>query len=204
MSFAQMHQSVHGIGRYFVWLYRWSWLERIHRFLERKRGASARRAQYRIAEKTAVWNIEDQHAGAVAISLQGTSEYARRITRQTSTNGRLIFETNTELSAQLWLAARLQDIAPEALVGELLMRGLEQEAFRAQAEAALTTLTPREREIAWLTAQGRTNRQIAENLVISPETVKTHVRHVLDKFNVGSKAELRLLFVDLGVRWWDG
>jgi DNA-binding CsgD family transcriptional regulator len=41
-------------------------------------------------------------------------------------------------------------------------------------------------------------------LVISPETVKTHVRHVLEKFNVRSKAELRLQLLDLGVRWWEG
>lgn len=125
------------------------------------------------------------------------------VKRQASSNGRLIFETDSELSTQLWLTARLQDITPEMLVGELLMRGLEQEVFRAQAEAALATLTPREQEIAWLTAQGHTNYQIAENLVISPETVKTHVRHVLDKFNVNSKADLRLLFIDLGVRWWE-
>ncbi|NIS82756.1 MAG: hypothetical protein GTO14_21735 [Anaerolineales bacterium] len=117
---------------------------------------------------------------------------------------RLVFEVDAELSAQLRLAARAQDMPPEMLVAELLARGLEQEALRVQAEAALVTLTPRQQEIAWLTARGHTNSQIAKALVISPETVKTHVRHVLDKFGVRSKADLRLLFIDLGMRWWQG
>jgi DNA-binding CsgD family transcriptional regulator len=117
---------------------------------------------------------------------------------------RLVFEVDAELSTQLRLAARSQDMPPEMLVAELLARGLEQQALRVQAEAALVALTPREQEIVWLTARGHTNSQIAKALVISPETVKTHVRHVLDKFGVRSKADLRLLFIDLGMRWWEG
>lgn len=116
----------------------------------------------------------------------------------------LIFEVDTELSTRLRLTARTQDLSAEELAAELLARGLEREARRAQAEAALASLTPREQEIAWLTARGRTNRQIARTLFISIETVKTHVRHMLDKFGVRSKADLRLLFIDLGMRWWEG
>lgn len=121
-----------------------------------------------------------------------------------ASNEPLIFEVDVELAARLRLAAHVQDLPAEQLAAELLARGLEQEALRARAEAALTSLTPREQEIAWLTARGRTNRQIARALFISIETVKTHVRHVLDKFGVRSKADLRLLFIDLGMRWWEG
>jgi DNA-binding CsgD family transcriptional regulator len=39
--------------------------------------------------------------------------------------------------------------------------------------------------------------------VISPETVKTHIRHVLERFNVASKADLRLRLLDLKIRWWE-
>jgi RNA polymerase sigma factor (sigma-70 family) len=182
-----------------VWFHRWLRPERIRSFLE---PASARRERYRVAERSAVWGGEDKHAAASDLQ-KDAGKSNRPISRQASSNGHLIFETDSELSTQLWLAARLQDVTPETLVGDLLVRGLEQEAFRTRAEAALGTLTPREQEIAWLTAQGHTNRQIAEDLVISPETVKTHMRHVLDKFSVNSKADLRLLFVDLGVRWWE-
>lgn len=118
--------------------------------------------------------------------------------------GRLVLEVSPQLSARLRRAARAQDQTPEALVAELLTRGLEQEALRLQVEAALRALTSREQDVVWLAARGYTNRRIAESLVISSETVKTHVRHVLDKLGVRSKAEMRLLLLDLGIRWWEG
>jgi DNA-binding CsgD family transcriptional regulator len=52
-------------------------------------------------------------------------------------------------------------------------------------------LTRREREVLALIAAGQTNREMAESLVVSPETVKTHVRHVLGKLGAARKAEIR-------------
>jgi DNA-binding NarL/FixJ family response regulator len=49
-------------------------------------------------------------------------------------------------------------------------------------------LSPREGEIAELVARGRTNRQIAEQLVISERTVETHVSRILGKLRVESRA----------------
>ena len=49
-------------------------------------------------------------------------------------------------------------------------------------------LSPREDEIAELVARGRTNRQIAEQLVISERTVETHVSRILGKLRVESRA----------------
>jgi DNA-binding NarL/FixJ family response regulator len=115
----------------------------------------------------------------------------------------LTLDADPDLSAQLRVTARARGQSPEALANDLLARGLTRESLRAQAEAALASLTPREQQIARLTARGHTNQQIAEALVISPETVKTHVRHVLDKFGVHSKAELQLRLLDLNVRMWE-
>ncbi len=123
--------------------------------------------------------------------------------RSPKDESRLAFEVDVELSILIRRAAHARDQSPQALVADLLARGLEQEARRIQAEVALESLTPREQEVAWLTARGHTNRQIAEALVISPETVKTHVRHILEKFQVNSKADLRLLLLHLGIRWWE-
>ncbi|MFL7892012.1 MAG: response regulator transcription factor [Anaerolineales bacterium] len=53
------------------------------------------------------------------------------------------------------------------------------------------TLTPREQEVSALTCLKFTNIEIADRLMISPETVKTHIRNVLAKFNLHSKNELR-------------
>jgi DNA-binding CsgD family transcriptional regulator/tetratricopeptide (TPR) repeat protein len=51
-------------------------------------------------------------------------------------------------------------------------------------------LTPREREVARLAAQGRTNREIAQMLFLSPRTVEQHVARSLHKLGVHSRAEL--------------
>jgi DNA-binding CsgD family transcriptional regulator len=53
-----------------------------------------------------------------------------------------------------------------------------------------TGLTRREIEVAALIARGLTNRQIAEQLVISEWTVDTHVRHILNKLAVRSRAQV--------------
>jgi len=51
-------------------------------------------------------------------------------------------------------------------------------------------LTAREDEIARLVAAGRTNREIAEQLVLSPRTVEAHLRSVYGKLGVRTRVEL--------------
>ncbi|MCJ7511809.1 MAG: helix-turn-helix transcriptional regulator [Anaerolineales bacterium] len=110
-------------------------------------------------------------------------------------------EVAADLCSQLRTLAFAQGQSPEALAQRLLARGLEQEARRSRAERTLARLTPRQQEVAWLAAGGSTNRQIAEALVISTETVKTHIGNVLERLGLRSKAELRLLLLDLDLPW---
>jgi DNA-binding NarL/FixJ family response regulator len=114
----------------------------------------------------------------------------------------LTLELGAALARRLRQAALARGRQPEELALALLARGLDRAARQALAAEALQSLTPRQQQVAWLIARGYTNHQIALDLVVSPETVKTHVRNVLDKFEAGSKAELRVLLLDLGVRWW--
>jgi DNA-binding NarL/FixJ family response regulator len=57
-------------------------------------------------------------------------------------------------------------------------------------EGESTLLTAREREVAALVAQGLTNKQIADQLVISERTADNHVGHILDKLGFTSRAQV--------------
>ncbi len=59
---------------------------------------------------------------------------------------------------------------------------------RAANGAAL--LAPREREVAALVAEGLSNREIAERLLISERTAETHVQHILNKLGCNSRARI--------------
>lgn len=50
-------------------------------------------------------------------------------------------------------------------------------------------LTPREREVLALVAQGRSTRQVGRELVISPRTVGTHIQHILAKLGVENRTQ---------------
>jgi DNA-binding NarL/FixJ family response regulator len=65
--------------------------------------------------------------------------------------------------------------------------------------AALTDLTPREREILQLIGRGRSNTDIAAELVISMATVKTHVRHLLQKLAIRDRAQAVVLAYESGL-----
>ena len=59
----------------------------------------------------------------------------------------------------------------------------------AEPEAPALGLTPREQDVLRLVALGRTNRQIAEELYISPKTASVHVSNILAKLEVGGRGE---------------
>src|SRR5690606_154862 len=72
-------------------------------------------------------------------------------------------------------------------------------AAAADDPAARLGLTGRELEILRLVAAGRTNRQIAESLVISVKTVSAHVSHILAKLGVATRGEAAALAHRLGL-----
>jgi non-specific serine/threonine protein kinase len=60
-------------------------------------------------------------------------------------------------------------------------------------------LTPREREVASLIAQGLTNREIAAHLVITERTAESHVQHVLDKLGFASRGRIAAWAMEHGL-----
>jgi two-component system response regulator NreC len=53
-----------------------------------------------------------------------------------------------------------------------------------------TKLTPREKECIKLIAEGYTNREIADQLVVSPSTVHSHCTNLMQKLNIHTRHEL--------------
>ena len=60
-------------------------------------------------------------------------------------------------------------------------------------------LTPREAEVAALVAQGRTNRQIAERLVISERTADNHVTNILNRLGLDNRAQVAVWAAEHGL-----
>jgi non-specific serine/threonine protein kinase len=60
-------------------------------------------------------------------------------------------------------------------------------------------LTRREREVALLVAQGRSNREIADQLFVGERTVETHVGNILGKFSFSSRAQIAAWVVESGL-----
>lgn len=78
---------------------------------------------------------------------------------------------------------------------------LSSEAAQALVQAAAQPPTPghdlteRERDVLALLVEGLNNTQIADNLVVSPSTIKSHVSHILAKLGVASRTEAAALAV---------
>lgn len=67
---------------------------------------------------------------------------------------------------------------------------LQLQARRPDQKTGLDTLTAREREVLQLIAEGRTNSQIADELVVSVKTVEAHKAHIMDKLKARSRTDL--------------
>ena len=84
------------------------------------------------------------------------------------------------------------------LIQDLLAAGLTQYYSSDVLSNQWETLSPRERDVAALVCLGYTNKEIGRRLNISPQTVKTHLRNVLIKFNLHTRSELKL-----SLQGWD-
>jgi DNA-binding NarL/FixJ family response regulator len=94
--------------------------------------------------------------------------------------------------------------AGEALLAPAITRRLIAEFARLRPRPQAPTngldcLTPRETEILGLVAEGLSNREIAERLVLSDETVKTHVSHVLRKLALRDRAQAVVVAYESGL-----
>jgi NarL family two-component system response regulator LiaR len=109
----------------------------------------------------------------------------------------------------------LKDITPEALVEairavhrgearlhpEIMRKLMEQVTRQPQGEKPATgpQLTRREKEVIRLVAQGKSNREIAEVLVISEKTAKAHISNILGKLGLDDRTQMAIYAIKNGL-----
>lgn len=102
----------------------------------------------------------------------------------------------------------LKDARPQELIeairavarGEVLLQPaiaarLIRELSRSSQDAAVEVLTARELDVLRLIANGRSNKEIAQDLVLSEKTVKTHVSNILAKLHLADRTQAALYAV---------
>lgn len=97
-----------------------------------------------------------------------------------------------------WLSRALPELrrpaapAADESLRRVLATGSRPRRIERWTAPSWSRLTPREREIAGLVAQGVRYSEVARKLKISEQTVKNHVRHVFDKLEVANRLQLAL------------
>jgi DNA-binding CsgD family transcriptional regulator len=111
------------------------------------------------------------------------------------------------LDASLYTAlnslAEEQQRSPEDLASSFVASGLALQSEQKELWQRWQSLSPREQDVAALACLGYTNRQIGAVLSISPETVKTHLRNALVKFNLHTRSELHMLLQRWDFSAWE-
>ena len=125
----------------------------------------------------------------LVLTMHENEEYLFQMLRAGASGYMLKEAADTELISAIRIVNNgsfyLSPSAQSMMVGDYLLRvrtGEERDSY--------SELTEREREILKLVADGLTNNQIAERLIISPKTVDTHRTHIMDKLNLHNRAEL--------------
>lgn len=97
--------------------------------------------------------------------------------------------------------ALLSPVATKGLIAKFLAQGGSSTDAGAGGRGAerLATLTGREREVLTLVAGGLTNDEIAEQLAVSPLTVKTHVNRAMAKLGARDRAQLVVIAYESGL-----
>jgi DNA-binding NarL/FixJ family response regulator len=94
-----------------------------------------------------------------------------------------------------------QVLRGESLLNSDLATKLLERLARQTSDVGIPAdrLTPREREVLRLLAQGKTNREIASDLIVSVGTVKIHVEHIIAKLGVSDRTQAAVRAVELGL-----
>lgn len=89
-------------------------------------------------------------------------------------------------------------IVPQRMLGPLLRALMSERKHQEEGLRRMSRLTRREKEVLAMLAEGADNDSIAEVLVISPQTARTHIQNILAKLDVHSRLEAATLAMQKG------
>jgi two-component system response regulator NreC len=124
----------------------------------------------------------------VILTMHENQQYLIQIINAGATGCVLKRAAGTELVSAVRAAARGESYFSPAIASMVL------EDYRLRLARDTTDpaelLTEREREVLQLVAEGKTNKEIAESLVVSIKTVQTHRAHIMEKLNAHDRTDL--------------
>lgn len=134
----------------------------------------------------------------VILSMHPNEAYITRAL-QAGAKGYLLKDSaDTDLIRALTLVSQGKSFFSPAVARVMLDDYVRQLAARGVVDR-YDSLSEREREIFQLVAEGRSNKEIADLLFVSPNTVETHRAHIMEKLDVHSAVELVLYAVRKGL-----
>ncbi len=138
--------------------------------------------------------IKQRYPGVEVVALTSFSEAERvHVALEAGAAGYLLKDAEADEVVAAVRAAYRGEVHLDPAVARKLTRSL------VAPQRTATALTPREREILVLVAQGKSNRDIARSLVISERTARTHVSNVLTKLDLASRTQAALWAVREGL-----
>ena len=131
------------------------------------------------------------------VTMQANPEYLFEAVKAGAAGYVLKDVSRSELLSAIRRVLQGESCLPDEMTAQLLQRLAHQAA--APAAPPPDRLTPREQEVLRLLAQGKTNREIAAVLVVSPGTVKIHVERIIAKLGVSDRTQAAVRAVTLGL-----
>jgi DNA-binding NarL/FixJ family response regulator len=141
-------------------------------------------ATSRIVREQASGRIGDRRARIVVLTTYDLDEYVYDALRAGACGFLLKHAPPEELLLGVRAAADGGALLSPAVTSRLIQEFTARRPASASEPPELSRLTPREREVLDLVVRGRSNAEIARELVVAQTTVKTHFGHVLDKLGL--------------------
>jgi DNA-binding NarL/FixJ family response regulator len=140
---------------------------------------------------------ENPHIRILALSMYTDRQFAQEMFRAGAAGyilkgasfSELVEAIKTVMSGHRYISPPLAEILLEDYIGRL----------DAMPPNEKEVLTNREREVLQLLAEGKSNRQIADMLYVTVNTVDTHKKHIYDKLGLHSIAELTKYAISRGI-----